>query len=100
MLSPRPYVAAAAASVLVGLYFMPSASASPSSHAPARTATSRTTTGRTGGTAAGSQAADRQAGDSGASADEDGSGGLADTGAMNTKPYLSAGACSWWRARG
>ncbi|MEE4543580.1 hypothetical protein V2S66_16560 [Streptomyces sp. V4-01] len=71
MTSPRPYVAAAAASVLAALYFVPSASASPSHDAPARAATSRSVT-------AGSPSAQL--------------GGLADTGAVDTKPYLVGGA--------
>jgi hypothetical protein len=70
--SPRPYVAAAAASVLAALYFVPSASASPSHDAPAKAPTSRSTT------TAGSPSAQL--------------GGLADTGAVDTKPYLVGGA--------
>jgi hypothetical protein len=69
MTSPRPYVAAAAASVLAALYFVPSASAS-SSHAEAApssvTAQATTTTAQ--------------------------SGDLADTGAIDTKPYVIGGA--------
>jgi len=67
MSSPRPYVAAAAASVLAALYFVPSASASPS-QAPAQAPTSHAavTTAQ--------------------------SGDLADTGAMDTTPYVIGGA--------
>ncbi|MFC4032763.1 hypothetical protein ACFO3J_14885 [Streptomyces polygonati] len=72
MTSPRPYVAAAAASVLAALYFVPSATASPVHPAPAHSTTSRTATA-TGG-----------------SAPE--LGGLADTGAVDTKPYVIGGA--------
>lgn len=67
MNSPRPYVAAAAASVLAALYFVPSASASPS-QAPARTTTTH------------------------ASAATVRSGDLADTGAIDTTPYVIGGA--------
>lgn len=70
MTSPRPYVAAAAASVLAAVYFVPSASASPDSGATAQTA--RTTA---------SAAAPAHAGKS-----------LADTGAIDTKPYVVGGA--------
>ncbi|MFI1097126.1 hypothetical protein [Streptomyces sp. NPDC020917] len=72
MTSPRPYVAAAAASVLAALYFVPSASASPHHSTTARTAATadRATTM--------SQAAPQL--------------GLADTGAVDTKPYLVGGA--------
>ncbi|MBY8877174.1 hypothetical protein [Actinacidiphila acidipaludis] len=73
MTSPRPYVAAAAASVLAALYFVPSASATPH-HATSVTAASATT--RTTGTAA-------------QSAPET---NLADTGAVDTKPYIVGGA--------
>jgi hypothetical protein len=69
MTSPRPYVAAAAASVLAALYFVPSATASPShpQAAPSSvTSQASTTTAQ--------------------------SGDLADTGAMNTKPYMIGGA--------
>jgi hypothetical protein len=69
--SPRPYVAAAAASVLAALYFVPSASASPSHDAPAKAPTSQSAR-------AGSPSAQL--------------GGLADTGAVDTKPYLIGGA--------
>lgn len=68
MASPRPYVVAAAGAVLAAVYFVPSASASPGEQAPA---------------AAHSQAV----ADDGAAPDE-----LADTGAMDTKPYLIGGA--------
>jgi hypothetical protein len=66
MTSPRPYVAAAAAAALAALYFVPSASASPS-QAPAKSATSHA-------------AATAHSGD------------LADTGAVDTKPYVVGGA--------
>ncbi|MDD1063075.1 hypothetical protein NMG29_33635 [Streptomyces cocklensis] len=66
MASPRPYVAAAAAAVLAALYFVPSASASPQ-HAPATA--SHTTTG-----VPASQHLD-----------------LADTGSIDTKPYVIGG---------
>ncbi len=82
MLSPRPYVAAAAASVLVALYFVPSASASPSDDT-APTATARSTSGPATTT--------DTAGTASALTTDTGSGGLADTGAMNTKPYLLGG---------
>jgi hypothetical protein len=72
--SPRPYVAAAAASVLAALYFVPSASASPTRDLPAKSATSQTSTTR--------QAAARS----------HALGGLADTGATDTKPYVIGGA--------
>ncbi|WP_031520522.1 hypothetical protein [Streptomyces sp. NRRL F-5123] len=71
MASPRPYVVAAAGAVLAALYFVPTASAS-TEHAPAAAP------------AAHAAAADVQ------KADED--GGLADTGAFNTRPYLIGGA--------
>ncbi|MBM9436413.1 hypothetical protein JT723_11235 [Streptomyces bryophytorum] len=64
MASPRPYVAAAAASVLAALYFVPSASASPQ-HAPA--------------TSAHAAPASAQHLD------------LADTGSIDTKPYVIGG---------
>lgn len=88
MLSPRPYVAAAAASVLVALYFVPSASASADpGDTPARTVDQvQTVDQATATNSSGSQvsAADTLTTDTG-------SGGLADTGAMNTKPYLLGG---------
>ncbi|WP_329135855.1 hypothetical protein OG552_22985 [Streptomyces sp. NBC_01476] len=74
MTSPRPYVAAAAASVLAALYFVPSASASTTDNAPAapaHTTTSQVTT------------VDNSA---------DQLGGLADTGSVDTKPYVIGGA--------
>ncbi|SHK67083.1 LAETG motif-containing sortase-dependent surface protein [Actinacidiphila paucisporea] len=64
MASPRPYVAAVAASVLAALYFVPSASASPQ-HAPA---TSRHA----------APASARQL-------------DLADTGSIDTTPYVIGG---------
>ncbi|WP_414720741.1 hypothetical protein [Streptomyces sp.] len=67
MTSPRPYVAAAAASVLAALYFVPSATASP--HQDASAAKSATTATR--------------------SASEL---GLADTGSVDTRPYVIGGA--------
>ena len=70
MASPRPYVAAAAAAALAALYFVPSASASPS-QSPAQARTQAT---------------------SQAPAPATTSGGLADTGAMDTKPYMIGGA--------
>lgn len=76
MISPRPYVAAAAASILAALYFVPSATATPAQAAPARSATSlsQSSTAATTGQATGNQ------------------GGLADTGAVDTKPYVLGGA--------
>ena len=73
MTSPRPYVAAAAASVLAALYFVPSASATP--HHPTSSAAS-SATARTAASA--SNSAPRL--------------DLADTGAVDTKPYLIGGA--------
>src|SRR5437660_270702 len=68
--SPRPYVAAAAASVLAALYFVPSASAAPDHAASSAASQQRTAaTARSGHTP-----------------------GLADTGAVNTKPYVVGGA--------
>jgi hypothetical protein len=66
--SPRPYVAAAAAAVLAALYFVPSATASPAHPAGARQATARQP----------AQPAPRE-------------GSLADTGAIDTKPYVVGG---------
>jgi hypothetical protein len=67
MSSPRPYVAAAAASVLAAVFFVPSASASPHHSASAeRPAHAASQSGR----------------------DLD----LADTGAIDTKPYVIGGA--------
>jgi hypothetical protein len=71
--SPRPYVAAAAASVLAALYFVPSATASPH-HATSVTAAAAA--GRT--TVTGSHSAPQL--------------NLADTGAVDTKPYIVGGA--------
>lgn len=69
MTSPRPYVAAAAASVLAALYFVPSATASPDHDASAaKSATSHST----------SRTAQHL--------------GLADTGSIDTKPYVIGGA--------
>ncbi|MYS23255.1 hypothetical protein GA0115240_15042 [Streptomyces sp. DvalAA-14] len=76
MTSPRPYVAAAAASVLAALYFVPSATASPVQAAPA-SAPAHSTTRPAGTTAIGTHPE---------------LGGLADTGAVNTKPYVIGGA--------
>lgn len=64
--SPRPYVVAAAAAVMAAVYFVPSASAT-QEEAAARTV------------------------HSGAVADAASPDELADTGAMNTKPYLIGG---------
>lgn len=66
MASSRPYVAAAAAAVLAALYFVPSASASPDRPAAARPASATT--------------------------QSTGEFGLADTGAVDTTPYLIGGA--------
>jgi hypothetical protein len=72
LVSPRPYVAAAAASVLAALYFVPSATASPPHDAaPAKPATRHTAP-------ANSPSAQ--------------SLGLADTGSIDTKPYVVGGA--------
>lgn len=65
MASPRPYVAAAAAAVLAALYFVPSAHAS----TPAVATTATTRAGAAGP-----------------------SGGLAETGMIDTKPYVIGGA--------
>ncbi|WNI17441.1 hypothetical protein [Actinacidiphila sp. ITFR-21] len=73
MTSPRPYIAAAAASVLAALYFVPSATAEPVHSAPAHSAASRQTTTTADGS------------------DQD-LGGLADTGAVDTEPYVIGGA--------
>ncbi|WP_225847619.1 hypothetical protein [Streptomyces sp. HPF1205] len=70
MASPRPYVAAAAASVLAALYFVPSASATPD-HAPSSAAAQP----QTATTTRSAHHLD-----------------LADTGAINTKPYVVGGA--------
>jgi hypothetical protein len=64
--SPRPYVAAAAAAVLAALYFVPSASATPQ-HAPA-------TSAHAAGAVPTAQRLD-----------------LADTGSIDTKPYVIGG---------
>lgn len=66
-------MAAAAASVLAALYFVPSASASPADDGPARAETSQSA----------------HAGTADPSAQL---GGLADTGAIDTKPYIVGGA--------
>lgn len=106
MISPHPYIAAAAASVLVALYFVPSASASPSDDAAqtvshARTVEQTRSAGQTRATVGRTRtveqaAATRSTGGGRVSAADSlttdtGSGGLADTGAMNTKPYLLGG---------
>lgn len=65
--SPRPYVAAAAASLLAAVYFVPSASASPDHDASA--AKPATSTSRSAHHL-----------------------GLADTGSIDTKPYVVGGA--------
>jgi hypothetical protein len=75
--SPRPYVAAAAAAVLAALYFVPSATAAPAHAAPARSTSSQSSQSQSAATA--QQAAPRL-------------GDLADTGAVNTKPYIIGGA--------
>ncbi|MBM9504587.1 hypothetical protein [Actinacidiphila acididurans] len=74
MASPRPYVAAAAASVLAALYFVPSAQASPNEPAQQQSASVSTSASTS------------------SSSSSSGHGGLADTGAINTKPYLVGGA--------
>lgn len=71
MASPRPYVAAAAASVLAALYFVPSASATPDHTASSAASQRRAATS----TSSGHHHLD-----------------LADTGAINTKPYVVGGA--------
>lgn len=112
MISPHPYIAAAAASVLVALYFVPSASASPSDDTAQTVSHARTagqtrsvgptrSVGRTRATVGQTRtveqaAATRSTGGGRVSAADSlttdiGSGGLADTGAMNTKPYLLGG---------
>lgn len=77
MTSPRPYVAAAAAAVLAALYFVPSAHAdtATASAAPPAATASPSTPART---AAGTQAAP--------------AGSLAETGMIDTKPYVIGGA--------
>ena len=81
MTSPRPYVAAAAASVLAALFFVPSATASPGHDSTAKNTTTTqqhaSTTSSTGTTA------DHHATQT---------LGLADTGAIDTKPYVIGGA--------
>jgi hypothetical protein len=67
--SPRPYVAAAAASVLAALYFVPSATASPNDASATTAHTRQAATTRSGHHL-----------------------GLADTGAIDTKPYVVGGA--------
>jgi hypothetical protein len=74
--SPRPYVAAAAASVLAALYFVPSATASPHHSAPASvSAVSSASTAQSAASARSGQHL-----------------GLADTGSIDTKPYVIGGA--------
>ena len=68
MTSPRPYVAAAAAAVLAALYFVPSATASPVHAAPAPNSAHAV-----------AQTSSQHA-------------GLADTGSIDTKPYMIGGA--------
>lgn len=68
MASPRPYVAAAAAAVLAALYFVPSAHAAPAAASGAAPARSAATT------------------------QADPAGGLAETGMIDTKPYVIGGA--------
>jgi hypothetical protein len=73
--SPRPYVAAAAAAVLAALFFVPSASASPdNADASAKTGTAAHATTHTT-TSSSTQHI-----------------GLADTGSIDTKPYVIGGA--------
>jgi hypothetical protein len=69
--SPRPYVAAAAAAVLAALYFVPSATASTTHDTHAPSAARAATVAR----ASSSQHL-----------------GLADTGGVDTKPYMIGGA--------
>ncbi|SFF80876.1 hypothetical protein SAMN05216251_13012 [Actinacidiphila alni] len=78
MTSPRPYVAAAAAAALGALFFVPSASASPDD------AVSSAKTAAHASAAVTSTAAH---------ADNGGEHvGLADTGSIDTKPYVIGGA--------
>jgi hypothetical protein len=72
MASPRPYVAAVAAAVLAALYFVPSAHA---------------TTATTAATATGSTAVR-----SATTTRAEPAGGLAETGMIDTKPYVIGGA--------
>jgi len=84
--SPRPYVAAAAASVLAALYFVPSATASPDQSAPAKSATSQTASVTSQSSESSASSASTQTGQATQSL------GLADTGAIDTTPYVIGGA--------
>lgn len=76
MTSPRPYVAAAAAAALAALFFVPSASASPDGAATSVTSANTKTVARTSTvTHSAAQHID-----------------LADTGSIDTKPYVIGGA--------
>lgn len=84
MASPRPYVAVAAAAVLAALYFVPSAHAGTATVAattPAATSTVAATT--SAGTSARTPATTTQAAPAGS---------LAETGMIDTKPYVIGGA--------
>jgi hypothetical protein len=84
--SPRPYVAAAAAAVLAALFFVPSASASPHHAGAAGTAVTSPAHGSAAQTAALTDVAHTQTGSGPTHA------GLADTGGIDTEPYLIGGA--------
>jgi hypothetical protein len=76
--SPRPYVAAAAAAVLAAVFFVPSATASPGHDSTAKT-TSTSTSTKTSNTLTVEHHATAKV-------------VLADTGAIDTKPYVIGGA--------
>jgi hypothetical protein len=98
--SPRPYVAAAAASILAALYFVPSATASPDQSAFAQSASSHQATSVSAPAAQQASLTDTsaqsaQSDTSAQSAQSAPSGqniGLADTGSIDTTPYLVGGA--------
>ncbi|MEV6005300.1 hypothetical protein AB0M29_00680 [Streptomyces sp. NPDC051976] len=76
MTSPRPYVAAAAAAVLAAVFFVPSATASPGHDSTAKTTSTSTKTNNT--LTVEHHATAKVV--------------LADTGAIDTKPYVIGGA--------
>lgn len=74
MTSPRPYVAAAAAAVLAAVFFVPSATASPGHDSTAKTTSTKSSNALTVEHHATAKVV------------------LADTGAIDTKPYVIGGA--------
>lgn len=84
MTSPRPYVAAAAAAVLAAVFFVPSATASPGHDSTATTTRTTSTTSTSTGTNASHTLTVEH--------DTTPKVVLADTGAIDTKPYVIGGA--------